>query len=331
MKVLVLGGTKFVGRAIAEEALAKGHDVTLFNRGNRTSVAGCTTLVGDRRAADGYQALEGLSFDIVFDTWGKEANAVKSAVDALRGRIKQYVFISTVSVYDVSSQPSLYDENQTLYDPEKAPIAYCKDKVESENATESSGVPALILRPGLIIGPYEETNGRLTWWLERLDRGGSTLVPGPQDSKLQFIDVRDLAAFALHGAENGLSGLYNVVAPKGTVTLGEVLLQAQSATDNKAKLCWMTPEQIKEAELKAFIEFPMWLTTPSNVIFNADSSKAVAAGLTFRPLSLTVNDTWEYMKGLGDKGAPNDSGMALGIEKEKELKILKQYFPEETD
>lgn len=331
MKVLVLGDTKFVGRAIAEEALAKGHDVTLFNRGNRASVTGCTTLVGDRRAADGYRALEGLDFDIVFDTWGEEANAVKSAVDALKGRIKQYVFISTVSVYDFSSQPSLYDESQTLYDPEKCPIAYCKDKIESEKAAESSGVSALILRPGLIIGPYESTNGRLTWWLERLDRGGPTLVPGPQDSKLQFIDVRDLAGFALHGAENGLSGLYNVVVPKGTVTLGEVLLQARTATDNKAKLCWMTPEQIEEAGLKAFIELPMWLTSPSDVIFNADSTKAVAAGLTFRPLLLTVNDTWEYMEGLENKGAPNDSGTTLGIEKEKELEILKQCFPEETN
>ncbi|TQS33254.1 hypothetical protein Golomagni_06409 [Golovinomyces magnicellulatus] len=324
MKILILGGSKFVGRAIAEEAVANGHEVTIFNRGKLSPVKGCTSLVGDRREENGYAALDKLSFDTVIDTWTWEASVVKSAVEALKGRIKQYIFISTISVHDLSDKPSSYDETSKLYEL-PAPNDYVRDKVGSEAELAASGVPALLLRPGIILGPYENPNGRLTWWLSRMNRGGDTIAPGPKDTELQFIDVRDLAKFAVHGAEASLTGAYILTSPQNHITYEGLLEECNTVTGSKAKLCWLEPELTQEAGLKNWVELPLRLPVSSTSIFNADTTKAKAAGLKIRPVSETVKDTWAWLQ-VTDVKPTIEAGMILGVDAEKEAAILQKYF-----
>jgi nucleoside-diphosphate-sugar epimerase len=173
MRVLILGGTNFVGRTAAIEAVRRGHDVTTFNRGTKPTPEGAKAIIGDRLSPDGYKSLDGLTFDTVLDTWSLDPVAVRTAVDALRGRICHYIYISSISVYDESRALPPLSEESPVINPEKSDSGYAADKRGGELAAESAGVPLLIARPGLILGPYEGIDGRLPWWLGRLGRGSA--------------------------------------------------------------------------------------------------------------------------------------------------------------
>lgn len=319
---MILGGTKFVGRAAAIEAIARGHDVTTFNRGTSSTPRGAKAIVGDRLAPDAYKALEGLSFDSVLDTWSQGPEAVRTAVEVLVGRVSHYVYISTISVYDDSrAQPPLSEESPVI-DPEKSDFTYGKEKRGGELAAEKAGVPVMIARPGLILGPHEDIDARLPWWLGRLHRGGRTLGPGPRDNGLQYIDVRDLAFFVIDAAEKQLGGVYNVINEPAHTTIGELLDFANTTTGGHAELVWKDPETILSAGIAPWTELPCWLPPGPDHDFTSNCSvqKAFAAGLRARPMQETVADTWSWLQ--SEDEVPPTHGK-LGLDPEKEAAVLR--------
>ncbi|KND87797.1 hypothetical protein TOPH_07627 [Tolypocladium ophioglossoides CBS 100239] len=321
MKILILGGTKFVGRHTAELAVARGHDVTLFNRGHESEPEGVATIIGDRLAPGGYSGLDGLLFDAVIDTWSTDPVAVESAVDALRGRISNYVYVSSVSVYNFKEASAPYSESTPLFDPDKTEVQYIKDKVRGEQYASQSGVPAALVRPGVILGPYEGI-WRLPWWLQRIDRGGRTLAPGPKDLALQFIDARDLANFIVDAAEQKLHGPFNLVSERKHISMSDFLETANKVTGGHAQLRWLEPEKVSAAGIGAWVELPLWLTPDDDSVYEADISKAAEAGMRIRTAKETIADTWACMKTLDEM----PSNVRVGLDPDKEAAVLNKYF-----
>lgn len=324
MKILVLGGTQFVGRHAVEEALSRGHDVTIFNRGRDSAPKGVTCIIGDRLASDGYAGLDGLFFDAVIDTWAYDPAAVSSAVEALRGRVGHYVYISTISVYNFEGVAPPCSESAPLWDPERTDNKYIKDKVRGEQFALQSGTTTTLIRPGAILGPYENAHvWRLPWWLQRMERGGKVLAPGTKDRPLQVIDARDLAKFILHAAENNLQGAYNALPEPGHITMGQFLDHVNAVTGENAQLCWLESDKVLKAGIKPWIELPMWLPEDDSMIYNMDVTKATNAGLIARPAEEMIADTWVWLKTLD----PMPTGSGTWLEPEKEQHVLDKYFP----
>lgn len=325
MKILILGGTKFVGRHAAVEAVARGHDVTLFNRGHDIAPEGVITIIGDRLLSGGYSSLDRLSFDAVIDTWSTDPVAVKSAVEALHGRIGQYIYVSSGRVYNFEAEGAAapYSESTPIHDPKKVDDQYIKDKIGGERYASQSGVPAAFIRAGVILGPYED-GGRLPWWLKRMVKGGPTLAPGPKSLGLQFIDGRDLAKFMINAVEDKLEGPFNLVSELDHISMVDFLDTIRRVTGEHAQLCWLESEKVKEAGIKRLNELPLCLPPDFSSIFKIDVTKAIKAGLKIRNAKETILDTWEWVKTL-DK-VP--SYTQVGLNPEKELEILKKYFEE---
>ena len=306
MRVLVLGGTAFLGRAIAEDALARGHELTLFHRGrtNPDLFPEAEHVHGDRK--EGLSALAGRTWDVVVDTSGYTPGHVRASAEALR-ESGRYVFVSSVSVYaDFSTGPTeegpvaeLGDlpldevtEDYANYGPLKA--------LAEEEVRRVFGERALVVRPGLIAGPHDPT-GRFTYWARRLRRGGEILAPGPPDRASQFVDVRDLAAWILDAAERGLSGTFNATN-EGVSWAG--LLAGADVT-------WVSDEFLQEHGVGPWMELPLWLPDPDWAgMHQTDVRRAVAAGLRFRPLEETI---------AGAADAPAVDGVGLTPEREAEL------------
>ncbi len=218
MKLLMLGGTEFVGRAIAEAALARGWQVSVFHRGHHAPPAGATALHGDRADAEGLKALREGEWDAVVDTWSGAPAAVRDAARLLAGRARTYAYVSSRSVYAYPAPAGLDEEGPVVEASPDATDAddYAQAKRGGElAAVDAFGDRALLVRAGLILGPYENI-GRLPWWLDRIARGGTVLAPGPRELALQYIDVRDLAQWTLDAVQGGLGGAYNLVSEPGT-------------------------------------------------------------------------------------------------------------------
>ncbi|WP_245899115.1 NAD-dependent epimerase/dehydratase family protein, partial [Nonomuraea indica] len=261
MRLLVLGGTEFVGRAFVEEALALGADVTVHNRGTHEPPAGVTALRGDRSAKGGLAAIERGEWDVVVDTWSWAPSAVRDSARLLAGRAGHYVYVSSRSVYRYPV-PAGADENAPVVtaspDDDTAPD-YARAKAGSELAAVAAfGDRALLARAGLILGPYENI-GRLPWWLSRIAHGGPVLAPGPADLGLQLIDARDLASWCLSAAGRGLGGAYNVVSPPGFTTTRELLESCVRVTGSDAELRWVDAGTILAAGVRPWIDLPIWL------------------------------------------------------------------------
>jgi 2'-hydroxyisoflavone reductase len=321
MRILVLGGTQLVGRAIVETALTDGHELTLFNRGrtNAGLFPGVEQIHGDR---DG--GLDGLatgSWDVCVDVSGYLPRVVGQSVDLLTGRVGRYVFISTISVYADLAEPRDEDSPRaTLDDPETEKIdgmtygalkARCEDVVR-----ERYGGDATIIRPGYVIGAHDHT-GRFPWWVHRAARGGDVLVPRGLASGFQAIDARDLAEFTLSASLSGLPGPFNATGPVPPITLLDVVRETARQAGVEAD-----PVVVDDAFLAAQepeVELPLWPgAEPSWAAWaQVDVGRALAAGLTFRPLAETVAAT------LADPPAPVSalgSGPALpSAEREAEL------------
>lgn len=320
MKILILGGTKFAGLHAALEAVSKNHEVTLFNRGTHPAPDGVTSIVGDRLTPDGYTSLDGLTFDVVIDTWSTDPVAIQLAIEALRGRVGHYIYISSLSVYDFEKGKAPYDESTPFVDPEKTDVQYFKDKVRGEAFVSESGIPATFIRPGVILGP-DEGVWRLPWWLLRMKRGGKTLAPGPKELQLQFIDVRDLAAFTIKAAEEKLEGAYNLVSEIKHISMGKFLDTANKAAGNHADLCWLEPKEVLEAGVRPWVELPMWLPPGELSVYSTDVSKALKAGLKIRTAEQTISDTWDWVASL--KSLPSSS--KVGLDAAKEKAVLDKY------
>ncbi|WCB94140.1 hypothetical protein DSM104299_02868 [Baekduia alba] len=327
MRLLVLGGSSFVGRALVEDGVARGWDVTTFNRGRGAwAHPDVERLIGDREDAASLGVLDGREFDVVADTWSGAARAARDAAAVLRDRVGRYAYISSCSVYAPPPPMGVAEA-----DPTVAAAAddghvddYAQRKRGSELAiTEAFGDRALLLRPGLILGPHEDV-GRLPWWLLRLARGGEVLAPGPADQPLQLIDARDLATFALDAADAGLGGAYNTVSRRGHATMRSLLEAGVAATGGAARLTWVTPAVIAQQGIEPWSELPIWLPPDHEyaAMHAADVERAHAAGLRTRPVRDTVRDTWAWLRALAGAPPQRDDIPPHGLDPERERAAL---------
>ncbi|MFD5269892.1 NAD-dependent epimerase/dehydratase family protein [Streptomyces sp. NPDC058335] len=328
MRLLVLGGTEFAGRAVVEAALGRGWEVTVLNRGRHAPVPGARTLVGDRTAPGGLDALTDGEWDAVVDTWSAAPRAVHEAARLLRGRARRYVYVSSCSVY-AWAPPAGYAEDAPLVEgaePDAEQTDYPRDKRGGELAAVDAfgAADSVLVRAGLILGPYENV-GRLPWWLTRTARGGPVLAPGPRELPLQYVDVRDLAEWILGAVEQGLSGPFNLISPQGHATMGELLEACVRVTGGPAELRWTAPETVLDAGIEPWTQLPVWVPPGSDMhdaLHSADVSRAVATGLTCRPVGETVADTWRWLQEIGGEAPRRPDRPQKGLDPEVEAKVL---------
>jgi 2'-hydroxyisoflavone reductase len=315
MRLFVLGGTQFLGRHVVQHALARGHSVTLFNRGATGPglFPDAERLRGDRDGDLG--ALGGRSFDAVVDTSGYVPRVVAATLDAL-GDVGHYTFVSSVSAYaDLSTPPTESSPVATLGEPTEdyRSEAYGALKAACEDVVRARFAEAFVVRPGLIVGPWDPT-GRFTYWPRRLADGGRVLAPAPPSAAAQVIDVRDLAAWIVDAAQDRLAGTFNAV--DRPTTRGELLETCRRAAGSDAELVWVDPGFLAEHEVDEWMELPLWLRDPAYAgMLALDPSKAFAAGLRPRPLEETVRDTLAWVR----DGAPDGPA---GLDREKEQRVL---------
>ncbi|HET9242006.1 MAG TPA: NAD-dependent epimerase/dehydratase family protein [Gaiella sp.] len=305
MRVLLLGGPKFLGRAVIDAALERGHEITLFNRG-RTGAdlyPELERIVGERDG--GLEALRGREWDAVVDTSGYLPRVVAASAELLRDTVGHYVFVSTVSVY--ASFAEIVTEDAALTELSEAGSesierdygalkALCEAEVErvfSDRATR--------VRAGLIVGPHDPT-GRFTYWPHRIARGGDTLVPGPAWRPVQLVDVRDLGSWIVRCAEERSSGAFNATGP---TTMGAIVDAAKRVTGSGARAVEVDDAFLVDQGVGEWMELPLWVDTRQAAwrrFLEVDTSRATAAGLTFRPLDDTVTATLaeaELVDGIG--------------------------------
>lgn len=308
MKLLILGGTQFVGRHTVQVALDRGHQVTLFNRGktNADLFPNVERLQGDRglrgSVAD-LAALRGRTWDAVIDVNGYVPRQIREMADVLRGNVGHYTFVSTVSVFEAFETPGLTETSKFAAFPEGVDPAaeeitgetYGPLKVACESAAEAAFADhALIVRPGLVVGPDDHTD-RFTYWPARIAQGGDVLVPGTPPGRLSsVIDGRDLAAFIVSATERALTGAFNATCPSFRF---ETLVETcRAETGNKAAFTWVSEAFLEEQKVGPWSELPLWL--PFDLTPNV--SKITDAGMTFRPLAETVRDTLAWDRERGD-------------------------------
>ncbi|MFJ5638424.1 NAD-dependent epimerase/dehydratase family protein [Streptomyces sp. NPDC093223] len=329
MRLLVLGGSEFVGRAVVAAALGRGWEVTVLNRGRHRPPPGVRALTGDRTAPGGLAALaDGTTWDAVVDTWSAAPRAVRETARLLRGRAGRYAYVSSCSVY-AWPRPADSAEDAALVTgaaPDAGQTDYARDKRGGElAAVESFGADgSLLVRAGLILGPYENV-GRLPWWLNRIARGGPVLAPGPHDLPVQFVDARDLAEWTLGAVERDLSGPYNLVGPAGRTTMGALLEACRRVTGSAAELRWTAPDVILAAGIEPWIQLPVWLPPGSesyDALHRVDVERAVGTGLVCRSAEETVADTWQWLRETGGEVPTRPDRPSVGLDPVVEARVL---------
>jgi len=310
VRILVLGGTRFVGRAIADAALGRGDTVTLFNRGksNPGLFPGVETVIGDRTVD--LALLDGREFDVVMDVACYDPAVARLSAEAFRGRTGRYVFVSSVSVYasQRTTEAQLEDAPVAELKPDVPdyPDNYGANKALCEQIVQDLyRERALVARPGLISGPNDPTD-RFPYWPRRIARGGRVLAPGDPGDLTQVVDVRDLAAFLLDGCHRDRGGVFNVTgAPR---PFGILLDLCRTATYSDAELEWISTDRLVAAGVDPGMGIPLWVGEPGYEAFNdVDSSHAVAAGLACRPVTDTIRDTLAWDLG---RGGPEKEGLS---------------------
>jgi len=324
MKVLILGGTQFLGRHFVEIGLNQGYQITLFNRGqtNNSLYADVEKLVGDRVKGE-LAALKGRKWDVVIDTAGYFPNLpylVRDTAELLKDSVNTYVFISTISVYSEFQANGdetlpLYPINQELPQEMNAQ-AYGTLKAMAESVVqEVYGERGLIVRPGLIVGPYDNT-GRFTYWIRRISEGGEVLAPESPELPVQYIDAQDLVQWIYGLVSTHKAGVYNALGPDYSLKLGQFLATCQQVTGSNATFTWI-PGQILESQgIQHWQELPLWLPpTMQNTFPCLSNSKALANGLRFRSLAETIRDIWQWDQ-------VEQLEYASGLSRDKETAIL---------
>ena len=322
MRILVLGGGRFLGRSFADAARARGHELTLFNRGrtNPELHVGVERILGDRDG--GLGALAGREWDAVVDPSGFFPRVVAASARALAGAAKSYLFVSSISVYAEPLARGMDESARVakLADPEGEEItgetygglkALCEDRVR-----EAFGDRALIVRPGLIVGPNDTTD-RFPYWPRRLARGGEVLAPGSPDAPTQYIDARDLSAWMVALLERDVTGTFHATGPAESITLGETLDRIARAVGGSARLVWMDEEFLKLQNVQPWLELPLWLPAADQALGTVSIARALDEGLKFRPLEETARDTLAWERGLVSDTRPPSP--ALKPEREAEL------------
>jgi len=330
LRILMLGGTGFLGPAEVEYSLARGHTVTLFNRGitNPHLFPDTEKLVGDRSTGD-LAALKGHTWDAVLDTSANVATWVRDSAAALKDSAGRYLFVSSISAHTDNSIVGQKDDATVFSHADyedvvarNAPMgeAYGPNKAEAERIVHATfGDRGLVVRPGLIVGPGDNSD-RFTYWPVRIDRGGEVLAPGDGADLAQIVDVRDLGRFLVHLVEQQASGTYNAVGPRSPMTMAEMLYGIRAVTSSAVSFTWVAADFLREQKVGEWMEMPVWVyPVPEVRGFSAwDCSKAIAAGLEFRPLADTARDTLAWWK-----ARPADApAMRTGLKPEKEAAIL---------
>lgn len=333
-KLLILGGTGFLGPAIVEVAVARGHSVTLFNRGrtNADLFPELEKLEGDRNTGD-LKSLEGRSFDAWIDTSGYVPGHVAATAKLAAEAAASYVFVSSISVYEgFGEKAGDMDEDAAVATVPDEVVNAVKTIQESfrdggrhyggfkalcEQAAEAA-MPGRVanIRPGLIVGPRDNTD-RFTWWPVRVDRGGAVLAPGRPDARVQVIDVRDLASWIVHCIEQGIHGVFNADGFAGTLTMADFLGGCRCATSNPVEFVWADDEVLAQHGVGAWMEMPMWIPAAGNSY--ARNERAIANGLTFRPIGDTIRDTLAWAR---DEATRRKMFGRTGIAPEKEAKVI---------
>jgi 2'-hydroxyisoflavone reductase len=325
MRLLVLGGTHFVGRALVEDAVARGWAVTTFNRGHSPSPAGVEALVGDRTRTDGLDALRGREWDVVADTWSGAPRIVRDSAALLADAAGGYLYVSSRSVYAWPPAIGADEDAPTVSgDPDAGATDYAADKRGAELAVDAAfGERRIHARAGLILGPHEDV-GRLPWWLLRMHRGGPVLAPGSPDQPLQLIDARDLAHWLLGAWPGGHRGAFNVVSRTGHATMGSLLEACRAATGSRAELVWVPADEILEAGIEPWTELPIWMApgTEGIGLHHGDVERAYAAGLRPRPIEQTVADTWTWLQERGLQAPQREDRPPVGLAAEREEAVL---------
>lgn len=339
MKLLILGGTMFLGRHLVDAGLAAGHEVSIFTRGlhgGEDVPEGVERLTGDR---DGrLDALVGRSWDAVVDTSGFVPRVVRASAELLAGSVGHYTFVSSGSVYR-DARADRRDENYpvgTMTDEQLRALEEVKPPVESpasaydefygplkalsERAAEEA-MPGRVLnvRAGLIVGPYDYSD-RFTYWPRRVAEGGEVLAPAPPERPVQFVDARDLASWIVRSAEAGTAGTFNATGPDYRLTFGRFLEECRTATGSDARFVWVEEKFLLEAGVEPWSEVPLWIPESNEAMryfLSVGNERAVAAGLTFRPLSETVRDTLAW-----DATRPPDTERHAGLDREREAEVL---------
>jgi 2'-hydroxyisoflavone reductase len=331
MEFLIIGGTSFLGRAAAQEALKRGHRVTTFNRGRTGSdVPGVEAVRGDREHEDDLAQLAGRRFDGVIDTCGFVPRVVGRSAAVLRDVATHYVYVSSTSAtstWPARPTPDGADGQPCASDAGPDDGDYGVLKAGCERAvTEVYGGRATVMRAGLILGPHENV-GRLPWWLSRMGRGGEVLAPGDPDLPMQLVDARDLAAFAVGAIERQTGGTFNTTGPRGNATMGSWLGAACDVTGAGARLTWVDDEFLVAREIDEWQELPLWLPRgqDGDAVWDIETAAAETAGLRSRPVTETVRDTWAWMVADGVTGDADGKFRGHGIAPDKEAAILAEW------
>ncbi len=345
MKVLILGGTRFVGRHLVTAALARNHEITVFNRGKHpsASLTGVETIHGDRNSD--LAKLQGRRWDAVFDTSGYLPRTVRASAEALSHSVDRYAFISSISAY---ADVSVFGIDET------APLAtLTSEQVDQANEIDSSGQASavtygkmygglkalceqaaeevlpnrvLIIRPGLIVGSYDYTD-RFTYWVQRIARGNEAkeaLAPGRPDRYVQFIDVRDLAEWTVRMIERKETGVYNANSLPKNLTMERVLEECKIVSASGASLIWVSENFLMQEKVAPWSEMPLWMPEEGAPHLKGfmfiNCNKAVGSGLSFRHLNDTIRDTLTWR----ETNRPNEE-LKAGIDPDKEQRLLRRW------
>jgi 2'-hydroxyisoflavone reductase len=324
MNILIIGGTRFLGRHLVDAARARGHNVTLFNRGksNPGLFPELETIPGDRE--QDIEKLSGRGWDAVIDTCGYVPRIVRLSAAGLREAVGRYIFISSISVYsdlrkigiDESDPVGMLEDESVeeitgeTYGPLKA---LCEKTVQ-----EFYGERALVVRPGLIVGPNDPTD-RFTYWPVRIAQGAEVLAPEKPEVPTQIVDVRDLSEFIIHLIEENASGVYNATGPDYALTFGRMLETCKQVSSSNADIRWAGVEFLNQNNVAPWSDMPVWIpdTAEEAGFSRFDVSKAIQAGLTFRPLEETVRDTIDWAK-----TRPPEYEWRAGLKPEREQELL---------
>lgn len=323
MKILILGGTIFLGRHLAELVVLRGHEVTLFNRGRHGDVmSDVEQLHGDRDSS--LDILKNRKWDAVIDTSGYVPRVVHRSVSVLARSAAYYVFISSISVYKDFSETGM-DETSPMgklvneaveevtgetYGPLKA---LCESVVRAEWPGK-----ALIVRPGLLAGPYDPTD-RFTYWPRRVRLGGPVLAPGNPDAQIQWIDVRDLAAWILDMIEKQAAGVFHATGPEKPLTMKHFLESSAAELNPEARFCWADEDFLLRNKVENWSEMPLWIAEKEKMpgFQRVDITRALDAGLNLRPIRDTIRDTAEWLKCI-----PTDHEWQAGMDLKREKELL---------
>ena len=335
LRILILGGTGFTGPFQVNYALSRGHKVTVFNRGKTHPgelPKEAEQLIGDRNGQ--LDALKGRQWDVVIDIPTTLPVWVRDAAQILKGNVERYVFISTISVYSDNSKPGMdesgplakYEGADAMKETQATLLAsryglYGPLKVLSEQEAEKwFPGKALIIRPGLIVGPGDESD-RFTYWPVRLDRGGEVLAPGAPTDPVQFIDARDLAEWTIRMVEQSTTGIFNATGPRSKLGIGEMLDGIRKATTSESRFTWVDADFLAAQKVRAWSDMPVWVPPRGGSAGFADISiaKALAKGLTFRPIPDTAKATLEWFR---KQPKERQAKLKSGLTPERETEVL---------